>query len=155
MSGSRPEKTIYSITDRGVESFRSKLATFLEFEYRPIFSSDSVFYFSEYLTTQDISGKKTILWRNEYFQTPFFSSTQPRPLEAAPKCFANNRTHKNMVFTLCINTTHSTCLEQPNDNIGTLWGPALADSWYLLINFIENNSLFFQRYFTYLITIFH
>jgi DNA-binding PadR family transcriptional regulator len=52
--GSRPEKTVYAVTDKGVEAFRSKLTGMLDFEFRPDFPSDGVFYFSEYLQTKDI-----------------------------------------------------------------------------------------------------
>lgn len=48
-AGSRPEKTIYSITDKGKDAFRGMLNGLMEFEYRPAFSCDSVFYFSDSL----------------------------------------------------------------------------------------------------------
>lgn len=53
--GGRPEKTVYAVTDKGVEAFRNRLAGLLDFEYRPAFPSDGAFYFSEYLETKDIS----------------------------------------------------------------------------------------------------
>ncbi|MFA6809122.1 MAG: helix-turn-helix transcriptional regulator [Eubacteriales bacterium] len=53
-SGSRPEKTIYSVTDRGLAEFRNKLVKLLVFDYRAVFPSDGVFYFSEYLETEEI-----------------------------------------------------------------------------------------------------
>ncbi len=46
---SRPEKTVYSITEKGRTYFRENLNKLLRFEYRPVFSSDSVFYFSDSL----------------------------------------------------------------------------------------------------------
>lgn len=52
--GSRPEKTIYSITDQGIMAFKNILAGLLEFEYRPTFPSDAVFYFSDHIETADI-----------------------------------------------------------------------------------------------------
>lgn len=52
--GSRPEKTIYSITDQGIMAFKNMLAGLLEFEYRPTFPSDAVFYFSDHIETADI-----------------------------------------------------------------------------------------------------
>ena len=51
---SRPEKTIYTITDKGKESFQNMLADLLDFEYRPIFPSDGVFYFSDSLDAPNI-----------------------------------------------------------------------------------------------------
>jgi DNA-binding PadR family transcriptional regulator len=61
--GSRPEKTVYDITDKGRESFQSMLSALLEFEYRPSFPSDAVFYFSDSLEAEDIAAhlKKDVL----------------------------------------------------------------------------------------------
>lgn len=53
--GSRPEKTVYSVTDKGLESFNQMLAGLLEFEYRPSFPSDGVFYFSDHIEVTQIS----------------------------------------------------------------------------------------------------
>ena len=52
--GHRPEKTVYSVTEKGAATFRSKLSAMLEFEYRPGFPADSVFYFSEALKKEDM-----------------------------------------------------------------------------------------------------
>ncbi|NCB52823.1 MAG: PadR family transcriptional regulator [Clostridia bacterium] len=54
--GSRPEKTIYTITDKGTEAFSGMLAGLLEFEYRPVFPSDGIFYFSDCLDSADVSA---------------------------------------------------------------------------------------------------
>lgn len=51
----RPEKTIYSITDKGKEVFGNDLIALLDFDYRPTFSSDSVFFFAEHLEVADIT----------------------------------------------------------------------------------------------------
>lgn len=48
-TGARPEKTVYSITEKGIEAFQKKLTKLLEFDYRSTFPADGVFYFSEYL----------------------------------------------------------------------------------------------------------
>ncbi len=48
-STSRPEKTVYSVTGRGRQAFVSLLEQMLQFSYRPTFSSDSVFYFCEFV----------------------------------------------------------------------------------------------------------
>lgn len=53
-SGSRPEKVIYSITDQGKEAFKNMMSELLEFEYRPLFSSDAVFFFSDYIETAEV-----------------------------------------------------------------------------------------------------
>ena len=58
-SGSRPERTIYSITEKGITAFRNMMSQLLEFEYRPTFSSDAVFYFSEYAEREDIVSHLT------------------------------------------------------------------------------------------------
>lgn len=53
--GSRPEKTVYTITDKGKKAFREMLNGLLEFDYNPVFSSDGLFYFSDYIETTDIT----------------------------------------------------------------------------------------------------
>ena len=52
--GNRPEKTVYSITDKGMKAFQKMLTNMLEYDYRPTFPADSVFYFSEHLETSTI-----------------------------------------------------------------------------------------------------
>lgn len=47
--GSRPEKRVYTITAKGRDAFQLKLNHLLDFSYRPSFSSDGIFYFSEHL----------------------------------------------------------------------------------------------------------
>ncbi len=47
--GSRPEKTVYSVTDKGREAFHTMLTGLLEFDYRPTFPSDGVFFFCEHV----------------------------------------------------------------------------------------------------------
>ncbi len=54
--GSRPEKTIYDVTDKGREAFRNMLAGLLKFEYRPTFASDGAFYFSDSLDAAEIAA---------------------------------------------------------------------------------------------------
>lgn len=53
--GSRPEKKVYSVTEKGLEAFRVKLNSLLDFDYRPSFPSDGVFYFAEHLESETIS----------------------------------------------------------------------------------------------------
>ena len=50
----RPEKTVYDLTAQGRESFQKRLEEILAFDYRPTFSADGVFYFSEFLETERI-----------------------------------------------------------------------------------------------------
>lgn len=50
--GSRPEKTIYAVTDKGMAAFMDYLHHLLAFSYRPVFPHDGVFYFSDYLDTE-------------------------------------------------------------------------------------------------------
>ena len=52
--GGKLEKTIYTITDKGITAFKSMIAGLLEFEYRPTFSSDGIFYFFDYIETTEI-----------------------------------------------------------------------------------------------------
>ena len=53
---SRPEKTIYGITDKGIVAFKNMLFGLLEFEYKPTFPSDGVFYFSDHIETAEIEN---------------------------------------------------------------------------------------------------
>lgn len=53
--GSRPEKNVYSITDKGINAFHDMLTGLLDFDYKPAFPSDGVFYFSDHLETSDIT----------------------------------------------------------------------------------------------------
>ncbi len=53
--GSRPEKTIYSITERGVDAFQNMLKDLLVFDYSPSFPTDGVFYFADHLEISDIN----------------------------------------------------------------------------------------------------
>lgn len=46
--GARPEKTVYSVTDKGEAAYRKLLAGLLQAEYRPAFVNDAVFYFSDH-----------------------------------------------------------------------------------------------------------
>lgn len=48
-STSRPEKTVYSVTEQGRQAFVSLLEQTLQFSYRPTFPSDSAFYFYEFV----------------------------------------------------------------------------------------------------------
>lgn len=48
-STSRPEKTVYSVTEQGRQAFGSLLEQTLQFSYRPTFLSDGAFYFYEFV----------------------------------------------------------------------------------------------------------
>lgn len=52
--GGRPEKTIYSITEKGILAFKNMISGLLEFEYRPTFPSDGVFYFADYIEKAEL-----------------------------------------------------------------------------------------------------
>jgi DNA-binding PadR family transcriptional regulator len=58
--GNRPEKTIYSITDKGGDAFKGILSELLQFEYRPTFPSDGVFYFSDHIEANKITDHLNI-----------------------------------------------------------------------------------------------
>lgn len=53
--GSRPEKTVYTVTEKGVQEFKNLLDQLLEFEYRPLFASDGAFFFSDHLDTDQLA----------------------------------------------------------------------------------------------------
>jgi DNA-binding PadR family transcriptional regulator len=61
-STSRPEKTVYSITELGISEFNNKLRKTLDFDYCPKFDSDSSFFFSDYLDKSEI--KKSLIAYN-------------------------------------------------------------------------------------------
>lgn len=48
------EKTVYSITEKGKESFQSRMKKLLNFNYRPAFESDGVFFFADYLDAEEL-----------------------------------------------------------------------------------------------------
>lgn len=52
--GSRPEKTIYTISESGKEKFKYLLNNSLNSEFRPSFELDSVFYFHDSLLKEEI-----------------------------------------------------------------------------------------------------
>ena len=52
--GSRPEKTVYTITEKGIQEFKNLLDQLLEFEYKPLFSFDGAFFFSDHLDTEKL-----------------------------------------------------------------------------------------------------
>lgn len=45
--GARPEKTVYQVSDSGVDKFKELLAQTLQIKYRPTFDIDGTFYFSD------------------------------------------------------------------------------------------------------------
>lgn len=47
--GTRPEKTVYQVSDAGTDKFRELLLQALQIEYRPSFDIDGVLYFSDAL----------------------------------------------------------------------------------------------------------
>ena len=53
--GGKPEKVIYSITEKGVSAFQEMLHGLLDFTYRPTFPSDGVFYFADNLEKAEIT----------------------------------------------------------------------------------------------------
>jgi DNA-binding PadR family transcriptional regulator len=48
-SENRPEKTVYTITEKGKQSFGRLLEKLLSTRYRPVFDHDAIFYFSNEL----------------------------------------------------------------------------------------------------------
>lgn len=53
-TSSRPEKTIYAITESGKQAFKEMLKETLSFSYRPTFSSDATFFFADTLDPADL-----------------------------------------------------------------------------------------------------
>lgn len=52
--GARPEKTVYHVGEAGEKQFKELLLQTLDIQYRPSFEIDGTFYFSDYLTDQDL-----------------------------------------------------------------------------------------------------
>lgn len=52
--GSRPEKTVYTISAKGAEAFKHMLTELRDFKYQPTFPTDGVFYFSDDQDTGEI-----------------------------------------------------------------------------------------------------
>ena len=53
-TSSRPEKTIYAITESGRQAFKKMLEETLSFSYRPTFSSDATFFFADTINPADL-----------------------------------------------------------------------------------------------------
>jgi DNA-binding PadR family transcriptional regulator len=54
--GSRPEKTVYTVTEKGIHEFKNLLDQLLDFEYRPLFASDGAFFFSDHLDEEKLTS---------------------------------------------------------------------------------------------------
>ncbi len=52
--GSRPEKTVYAVSDKGAKAFLNMLNASLEFDYQPVFACDAAFYFNDSLQLSQI-----------------------------------------------------------------------------------------------------
>lgn len=55
-TGARPEKTVYAITQAGRDAFSAGLREQLTEQYRPVFSNDALFYFSDHLQKEEIAS---------------------------------------------------------------------------------------------------
>ncbi len=55
-AGGRPEKTVYTITDQGRAAYRNMLSGLLKADYRPAFSTDALFYFSDHFESAEMIG---------------------------------------------------------------------------------------------------
>lgn len=53
-NGIRPEKTVYSITEKGFASFMRNLHKLADFRYQPSFPADGVFFFFQYLENEEL-----------------------------------------------------------------------------------------------------
>lgn len=52
--GSRPEKTVYQVSETGEDKFKELLKQNLKIEYRPTFDIDGTLYFSDYLENNEL-----------------------------------------------------------------------------------------------------
>lgn len=53
--GTRPEKTVYQVSDTGADKFRELLQQSLQIEYRPTFDIDGTLYFSDALESGELT----------------------------------------------------------------------------------------------------
>lgn len=54
--GTRPEKTVYEVSDAGGDKFKELLTQTLQIKYRPNFDIDGTFYFSDHLDNTALAG---------------------------------------------------------------------------------------------------
>ena len=52
--GSRPERTVYAVTDKGRQAFAQGLERQLALTYQPSFDADAIFYFAEHVDSQQV-----------------------------------------------------------------------------------------------------
>jgi len=95
------EKTVYSITEKGKESFHSRIKKLLNFNYQPVFESDAVFFFADYLNTEELPPrlddyigklKKTIAGI-EAHKTEMIESIPEEMREMAAAIFSHHEYH--------------------------------------------------------------
>lgn len=55
-SDSRPERTVYSVTEKGKKAFARMLQKQLAMQYRPVFDNDAIFYFANELPPEEVVG---------------------------------------------------------------------------------------------------
>jgi len=52
--GSRPEKTVYSITEKGKKIYQGLLHKLLDTEYRPSFATDGIYFFADHYQPEEV-----------------------------------------------------------------------------------------------------
>ena len=88
--GSRPEKTTYSVTERGAGEFLRLLTAALDFDYRPSFPSDGVFYFSDSLPPGEIAAHLESYADNLRYQLDVISRHREETLRYIPEAMRKN-----------------------------------------------------------------
>ncbi|OJF75727.1 MAG: PadR family transcriptional regulator [Treponema sp. CETP13] len=94
-TSSRPEKTIYYITEEGKKEFNTRLKATLKFEYFPTFNADSTFFFSEYLDKKDITQNLTSYMLKLQIIIEHVTNHQKEVLKIVPEEFKNET---NIIF---------------------------------------------------------
>lgn len=83
--GSRPEKTVYSITGKGEEAFKKMLSGLLEFDYHPTFEADGAFFFPEFLDKELVVRKLDAYYEKLIKILQYIEVHQTETLEFVPE----------------------------------------------------------------------
>ena len=84
-NSNRPERTVYSITEKGKAEFQRILKNLLSFEYRPEFIYDAIFYFSGALNSEKIRDSLKVHIREMKLQLERINQHKDSSVEFLPK----------------------------------------------------------------------
>ena len=93
--GARPEKTVYQVSDTGVNKFRELLLQTLQIEYRPTFNIDGAIYFYDALENGALPDSLNRHIKNMRKVLAELETHRKEALEQIPKAY---RTSANIIF---------------------------------------------------------